>query len=354
MGCSPDGDAVPRWEYNKRVNSPRIPLSPPVILMMTIILTLACDSFGPAASKATPMAPAASGAKRAIWVWEKDTNEMVDDKAFRNHALSFLREQGVSILYLYADTYQGRNVLTDEPGKYRNLIAELHRRGFEVYALLGSWYLKTPEYILPSKRRAAVRMFRDVLAFNEKGDTGSRFDGVNFDIEPYLLDDWNARKTLRATQYLDLGAEFMRMKKEARSSMILGPAMPFWFDGIRDLAWKGRRKRLSEHVQDVYDYVAIMDYRNFAEGRDGMISHARDELAYADSIGRSVVIGVDMGLSKPAKVTFYGKSRADLEKELLLAESAFSPHRSFTGFAVHHLRTYQDLVASGIAPQEAP
>ena len=46
----------------------------------------------------------------------------------------------------------------------------------------------------------------------------------------------------------------------------------------------GAAAPLSERVQDLYDYVAIMDYRNFAEGSDSIISHAEDELAYGDPI----------------------------------------------------------------------
>ena len=54
------------------------------------------------------------------------------------------------------------------------------------------------------------------------------------------------------------------MKAAAGSTIPVGPAIPFWFDGIEDVEWEGQRRPLSERVQDLYDYVAIMDYRNFA------------------------------------------------------------------------------------------
>lgn len=129
--------------------------------------------------------------------------------------------------------------------------------------------------------------------------------------------------------------------------MSVGPAIPFWLDGIEDVTWNGQRKRLNEHVQDIYDYVAIMDYRNFAVGRDGIIAHAMDELDYADKTGRKVVIGVETLRTEPDKVTFFGKGRAVLERELRLAEGEFSSHRSFAGFAVHHLGSYRTLRSSG-------
>ena len=149
---------------------------------------------------------------------------------------------------------------------------------------------------------------------------------------------------MRGRQYLELSAEFMRMKAAAGSSLLVGPAMPFWYDGIEDVEWKGQRRKLNEFVQDIYDYVAIMDYRNAAEGSDGIVSHAQDELDYADRVNKKVMIGVETLQTTPAKVTFFGKGGKYFEAQLALAESAMTQHRSFGGFVVHHLKPYRVLV----------
>ena len=287
----------------------------------------------------------AAAAPRAVWIWEEDAFRMLDKDEARREVETFLDQQHISTIYLYADEYQGRNILVNEPEKYRKLIASAHARGFKVFALLGSEYLRTQEYILPEKRPAAVRMFGSVLDFNrDTPDASSRFDGVNVDIEPYLLDDWASARPLRGRQYLDLSAEFMRMKAAAGSSLPVGPAMPFWFDGIEDVEWNGQRRKLSEFVQDIYDYVAIMDYRNVAEGPDGIVSHAQDELDYADRMNKKVMIGVETLQTTPAKVTFFGKGGKYFEAQLALAEAAMTQHRSFGGFVVHHLKSYRVLV----------
>ena len=287
----------------------------------------------------------AVAAPRAVWIWEEDAVRMLDKDEAQREVLTFLELQHISTIYLYADEFNGRNILVNEPKKYRMLIASAHARGFQVFALLGSAYLRTQEYILQEKRRAAKRMFGAVLDFNrDTPDASSRFDGVNIDIEPYLLDDWATGRPVRGRQYLDLSAEFMRMKAAAGSSMLVGPAMPFWYDGIEDVEWKGQRRKLNEFVQDIYDYVAIMDYRNVAEGSDGIVSHAQDELDYADRINKKVMIGVETLQSTPAKVTFFGKGNKYFEEQLALAESAMTQHRSFGGFVVHHLRPYRVLV----------
>jgi hypothetical protein len=188
-------------------------------------------------------------------------------------------------------------------------------------------------------------MFGNVLDFNKNTpDASSRFDGVNIDLEPYLLDDWSSALPLRVRQYLDLSAEFMRMKAAAGSSLLVGPAMPFWYNGIEDVEWNGQRRRLNEHIQDMYDYVALMDYRNVAEGPDGIVSLAQDELDYADRIDKKVMIGVETLETEPEKVTFFGKDEQYFETQLARAESAMIRHRSFGGFAVHHLESYRALV----------
>jgi hypothetical protein len=87
-----------------------------------------------------------------------------------------------------------------------------------------------------------------------------------------------------------------------------------------------------------------MDYRNYAEGSDSIVSHALDELDYADRIGKKVMIGIDTIETTPAKLTFFGKGEKYLEAQLALAESAMTQHRSFGGFVVHHLRSYRVLV----------
>ena len=105
-------------------------------------------------------------APRAVWIWEEDAFRMLDKEEAQREVETFLEQQHISTIYLYADEFNGRNILVNEPKKYRKLIASAHARGFKVFALLGSAYLRTQEYILQEKRRAARLMFGAVLDFN--------------------------------------------------------------------------------------------------------------------------------------------------------------------------------------------
>jgi hypothetical protein len=279
-------------------------------------------------------------AERAIWTWEQASYEMVQDRAAGAAAIAFLRSKRIGTFYLYADSFQGQNLLQARPELYRQFIRRLHGEGLRAYALLGSAYLHTEEYVLPERREEALAMFRRVLDYNAAARPEERFDGVNLDVEPHVLDQWPQQKMQLLAQFLDLGQALMALKRASGQSLLVGPAIPFWLDGIA-LAWHGTTKPVSEHVIDIYDYVALMDYRDHADGPDGIISLAVDALAYAERDHKKVVIGVDISPGEIQKVSFDHLAEADLERELALADKAFRGSAAFAGFALHHFVAYQ-------------
>jgi hypothetical protein len=290
---------------------------------------------------------------RAIWLWEREAYLILDEESVRSAALGLLGRKGIGAVYFYADAYHGRNALADEPAKVRAALETMHERGLRVYALLGSQELKTQEYVLPERRDRAIAMFERVLDYDGRAKPSERFDGVNLDIEPYLLEGWSERKEELALDYLELGAKYMALKRARDPKLVVGPATPFWWDGIEGLSWNGRTARLSEHVQDLYDYVSLMDYRNFAAGGDGMIAHAADEVAYGSKVGKPVWIGIETLPGDLPKLTFHGKDEAALERELALVEGALRSEPSFGGFVIHHFASYRDWLAAQ-SPAENP
>jgi hypothetical protein len=291
----------------------------------------------------------ASAAQRAIWIWEQASYDLVRDRAVGDAAIRFLRSKRIGTIYLYADALQGENLLTTQPALYQRFIAQAHRRNLRTYALLGSVFLHTEGVILPDRRGEALEMFERVLAYNAASRPGERFDGVNLDIEPHILDQWPERKLELLGQFLDLGQALMDLKRRSGQSLDVGPAIPFWFDGI-EVAWHGKTAAVSAHVLDIYDYAALMDYRDHATGSDGLVSNAADEMDYARRAHKRIVLGVDVSPDEISKVTFNHLAEADLERELALTARSFRHNRAFAGFAIHHFRTYQDWLARAPMP----
>lgn len=286
---------------------------------------------------------------RAVWVWEPDAYAMVESRAEAERAFAFLQAHRVDTLYLYADAYAGRNLIADAPAAYQRFIARAHRDGFRVYALLGSAYLHTEEYVRPARRPQALAMFRRVLDYNAAAPADARFDGINYDIEPHLLDDWDEHRAELLQGFVDLTAAFVDARRAAGQHLPIGPAMPFWWDGIT-LPAEGGARPVSELVADLTDYVALMDYRNHAGGGDGIVSHADDEMRYAGRTGKRVVIGLELTPGEPAKITFDGLREADLAREIAATERAFGDNPAFAGFALHHYRGYVDWVRAQAQP----
>lgn len=283
-------------------------------------------------------------ASRAVWTWEEPSYAMLDSPQAADEALAFLQRKKIDVVYLYADAFGDRNPVVRQSWLYRDFIRAAHACGIQVYALLGSWYLHTERYVLPRHHRKAKAMLQRVLDYNAAAAPDARFDGVNYDIEPHLLDEWeDATRPRLLRGFLDMSAAMMEAKRKSGQTLPIGPAMPFWWDGI-ELEWRGVRKLVSEHVIDLTDYVALMDYRNRADGRDSILSHAQDEMAYADRVGKRVVIGLEFNPGEPAKLSFHGMGEAAFEAEAGKVEAAYGKRPAFAGFVFHHYEGYRRFV----------
>lgn len=301
--------------------------APVLLVVATAALASACAVLAPA--------------PRAIWTWESESYAMVEDPAVAGDAIAFLKRQRIGTIYLYTDAYGSRNLIEERPALYRDFIRRLHGQGMRVYALLGSAYLHTEEYVRPGKRAEAMAMFHRVLTYNAAAAPDARLDGISIDIEPHMLPQWSDHRAELLRGFLDLGRALMALKRESGQEQLpLGAAIPFWLDGI-PLEWRGTLRPASEHALDTFDYVALMDYRDHADGHDGIIAHAASEMAYAAGHGRKVVIGVEVTANEVDKVTFAEEDEPQLERELRKVEEAYGDNPAFAGFAIHHYRSYR-------------
>ena len=306
-------------------------------LLATLLLSLAAVG----AHAAERLGP------RAIWTWEEDSYAMLEEPAAATRAIAFLQSKSIDTVFLYADAFGGRNLIVSQPQLYRRLIRRLHASGLKAYALLGSGYLRTERYVLPQHRKEALAMLQRVLDYNETAAPEERFDGINVDIEPHILDEWSSRKMELLADFVALSDALMAAKRASGQALPMGPAIPFWLDGL-ELEWKGQRKPVSQHVQDLYEYVALMDYRDKAGGGDGIVSHAMDELKYAERIDRRVLIGVETLPNAIRKVSFHHLKEADMERELGLTAREVGAMQAFGGFVIHHYGSYRKWL--GLAP----
>jgi hypothetical protein len=273
--------------------------------IVAAFLAHASAPMGPKTSDERPPLP------RAMWVWDADPPLL--DATARMELLSFSRRQNIGTLWIQVarrDEGSGsRDLALRHEAEWRLLLADAHREGITIEALDGA-----PYYALKEYHEIPLGLVDAVIAFNDASKPAERFDGIHFNNEPYLLPGWSdpdeRREILK--EFLELNAEVTR-RAHARSSMVFGVDLPFWWPYINDrtgrphaeVEFRGTTKAASFHCVDLLDNVGIMDYRNSAQGSDGMIAHARALLSYAESASRAkIYVGIETSFTEPRTFWF--------------------------------------------------
>ena len=257
---------------------------------------------------------------KALWVW--NTTEILASKELQQDLLRFLQGQGFTRIFLQLP--EGKNSggipgeLTVDPDRLRPFLATLNGAGVAVSALDGF-----KNYALPDWHDGVLRTVENVIHYNRESAPLERFSGIHYDVEPYLLKGFaGPRRQALLQGYLELLEKIVQKTKPSQTHF--GVDIPFWYDASDELTGKpipvqfrGVSKSASEHVIDLVDEVAIMDYRTAAYGADGVIAMAQDELAYASKQGKTVFVGLETTeLPDEELIDFSGVPSSDLNRKV--------------------------------------
>ncbi|MFD2414030.1 CBM96 family carbohydrate-binding protein [Paenibacillus rhizoplanae] len=295
---------------------------------------------------------------RAMWIWEPESYKLLLNPGSREVLESFVTDtatfgsEPVTTLYLAVGNYAGYRALEEQEDELRSFMRWAHERNLSVHALVAGG--TSPAYMGAYERyhSHAVREIEQIINYNLAVDADEKFDGINVDIEPYISPDFKNPTKFLQEEYLDGLQKMIDRRDTAGIRLPFGPAVPKWYDSSEqgaNILWNGTTKWLSEHIQDISDYISIMDYRDTADGTAGIIAGAAGELAYAETIGKpnSVVIGVETldiaNSGDPETITFQEEGRTDMETELDKVYAASGLSSSFGGIAVHHYDSYRAL-----------
>lgn len=272
---------------------------------------------------------------RAMWVWDV---KIPASKTATTKLLDFCRSRNINRLYLSATHFNKKNSTM-----YRIFNKRAHRRGIFVYALGGD-----PRWGLQRYHQQPLRWVEDVVSFNRSSRRGERFDGIQNDTEVYLLGKpWEQNKSAILKQYLDLNMKICELREIEEIDLPYACDIPFWYDDDPSLVvhWNGSTKPPSFHILDTIDSITIMDYRNFADGPNGSIKLAENEIAYADSVNKKVYIGQETKENiYPEYITFGGMTEHQMEEQIKKLVAAYYENPSFAGIAIHHYASYRKLV----------
>lgn len=230
--------------------------------------------------------------RRAMWLWE--TPAVTSGPDARRRLVQFCRTEGITDLFMQlpykAERVDERWTISWDRERLRPLIADLHAAGVTVHALDGD-----PKFGLPEWHGQVIATIRSIVEYNLESLPAERFDGIRYDIEPYLLPGFGGvRRTQILQHYLTIVAASQAVA--AQAGLVYGVDIPAWFDERNEFfepVAEVEGRPLSELIIDIVDNVGIMDYRTQAYGADGTIAHAQTELRYAARRGKKVFVGLE-------------------------------------------------------------
>ncbi|MFQ6038257.1 MAG: hypothetical protein ACE5LV_06535 [Candidatus Aminicenantales bacterium] len=240
----------------------------------------------------------------------KNPGELFLSQEAADRFLRFCEERALTDVFLQlpykAEKTENAWEIRWDKAAVKALILRLHKAGVRVHALDGD-----PRFALEPWHRLVLAVCRSVAAYNRTVPPEQRFDGIRFDNEPYLLEEFpGVRKQRILRQYLLL-LERIREAIDGEG-LEFGVDIPFWFDEanafFEPLTVVDERP-LSEHVLDIVDNIGIMDYRTEAYGADGVIAHAFGEIRYASANGKSVFVGLETTEIPDEILLEFGKGR---------------------------------------------
>lgn len=252
---------------------------------------------------------------RAMWIWS--TAELIRNATECRRLFDACRQENIGLLWIQlpyelvdgseADPAAKRRARISHAAELRSFLKAAHQQGLHVHALDGY-----PEFALRKNHTVPLAVVDEIVRFNSQGKKEERFDGVHLDNEPYLILAWQdpARRERILHDFLSLNVECQRRARAA--GLEYGIDIPFWWNAFNadgeasgTVTFRGERKPASFHCIDLLDNVGIMNYRDAADGADGMIAHGRELLRYADSVDKAdIFMGVETFQYDPQPVWF--------------------------------------------------
>ena len=277
---------------------------------------------------------------RHLFVWD---NTIVGDSPRTSELLAFAVSKSIEVIFIDVQPLGDPDPGNPAESVYTDFLADCHAAGLQVYALSGDpfWGVSCGEN-LPGQ----VACMQDGWDFYQNViDVGLPFDGFIDNTEPYNADsdDWWSRLDDRAQQYLDF---YHGLRDRIGNSVHLTSTIPFWYDQDPETSCmkldgkNGPCKPLNWYVATIADDCAIMDYRDVADGPNGLVTHAIDEIAT-----HKTIIGIEtqeLGMQDDS-LTFFEEGEAVMEAELTKVYNAFVGDSNFLGFFIHYYGSYKTM-----------
>jgi hypothetical protein len=280
-----------------------------------------------------------------MWVWSYSAYATPQA---RQRLIRFCEKNHIRHLDVHIRMFQDKNETRLRDAKaFRALIWLAGEHNITTAALRGS-----PRMFFSRNQEKALGELQAMIAFSRALPGDTLFRGIKYDVEPYLTEEWMAKGKSRAIVMEDY-LSYLRMAgsvlDEKAPQLWLAADTPFWWD--RDeliLNFEGQRKRFSEHVQDLTDFIAIMSYRR---GARQVLNCVEGERMYAEKIHKVIFPSLEtIELKKNPDISFYGMPREELWKVVPQLMETAKEDPAIGGVMIHCYRGLSGYPTTKITP----
>lgn len=252
---------------------------------------------------------------RGTYIWE--ARDVVEDG---QGILAFAKEKKLNWLYVRLDLEQPFE-------SYSSFVRQASAAGIEVHAMGGH-----PIWALQENRPRMMKLVNYVKEYNRSVAGDERFHGIHLDIEPYVLPAWWADSDRVIAEWTsNLDAFVSELKKD--SSLEASMDMAVWLDKHKA---PGSDISLSKWMIDRMDHVSLMAFRDTAAGSNGIVSVSKEEIGFANELGKPIILSVEMKASHEGNhITFYEEGAAYMEEELAKLPELLQDSPAYAGNVVH-------------------
>ncbi len=286
---------------------------------------------------------------RGMWIYKTDA--IVSSKEDSDQLFDFCAKRHITDLFWqvhFAKLPEGARSL-ENMEVTRAFLKRAHARSLRIHALFGD-----SSHSLKAKHGIVFASTDAVIGFNRVGPADARFDGVHLDIEPHGLPQWKkadlAQKCDLLSQFVEVNHKAALRAHAAHPMIIYGSDIVFWLDKtnaegktVYPVSYQGVMKDAAKHLLDVVDHVAIMSYRDTAEGQNGIVPLVAKTIAYADTCKAKVFVGVKMADIGPKMESFYGRTEAQMMAALLPVDETYRTHPGYAGIAFFMYEAFKTM-----------
>ncbi|MEQ1500059.1 MAG: hypothetical protein ABL917_01650 [Parcubacteria group bacterium] len=177
-----------------------------------------------------------------------------------------------------------------------------------------------------------------------------KFRGFQFDVEPYLLEEYQTDRGEVLYNLVDMVNQTVSLLED--SDLRLSVVIPEFYDGANDetpkFNYEGKTTYTVDHLLRVLDQrpgssIIVMSYRNFSLGNDGSVEISQNEIDAGNNHRTKIIIAQETGDFQPPYITFYNTNHKYYKKQVGIINEKFSKEKSFGGIATHYVNAMLEL-----------